>query len=76
MGKFPRRLLAALARAGTAESMLGDPSQRAARLGLLRQQLDEAVGAEQYERAAKIRDEISRLADPMPPASGVSEPTP
>jgi protein arginine kinase activator len=76
VGKFPRRLLAALARAGTAESMLGDPSQRAARLGLLRQQLDEAVGAEQYERAAKIRDEISRLADPMPPASGVSEPTP
>ena len=73
VGKVPRRMLATLARAGSTESVLGDPSERAARLGLLRQQLDEAVNAEQYERAAKIRDEIARLADPTltPPHSSV-----
>ena len=62
VGKGPKRLLAAMAREGSQESRLGDAVERAARLGLLRQQLDEAVQNEQYERAAMIRDEISRAA--------------
>lgn len=74
VGKFPHRLLAALARAGTSENVLGDPTERAARMGLLRQQLEEAVHAEQYERAAKIRDEMSRLATPTPGSSSHAPP--
>lgn len=63
IGKFPKRILASQKQSGNAESVLGSATERAARLGLLRQQLDEAVQAEQYERAAKIRDEMARLAD-------------
>jgi protein arginine kinase activator len=52
-----------------AESVLGGPEQRAGRIAALRKQLEEAVRTEQYERAAKIRDELRRLAEleGMPP---------
>lgn len=66
VGKVPKRQLESTARAGAQESLLGDAVERAARLGLLRQQLEEAVQAEQYERAAMIRDEISRAASVGP----------
>src|ERR1043165_5580736 len=46
-----------------AEGVLGGPEQRAGRIAALKKQLDEAVRTEQYERAAKIRDELRRLAD-------------
>ena len=43
-------------------------SDRAERLGELRRQLEDAVAAEQYERAASIRDEIRRVAGSGPRA--------
>lgn len=46
------------------ESLLGGESERRQKLELLRRHLDEAVAAEQYERAAALRDEIRRLAGP------------
>lgn len=47
LGKVPRR-------AGTGE-------QRQAALQRMRKQLDEAVASEDYERAARLRDEIQRV---------------
>lgn len=70
VGKVPKRLLEALKQAGNLESLLGDATERAARLGLMRQQLEDALHAEQYERAAKLRDEITKLADAGFPRHG------
>ncbi|MBX3317508.1 MAG: UvrB/UvrC motif-containing protein [Phycisphaeraceae bacterium] len=73
VGKVPLRLLQSMSGTPAGESLLGDAVERAARLGLLRQQLEEAVHAEQYERAAMIRDEIAKAADSH---SGGPEPKP
>lgn len=65
VGKTPRGMLQ---RAGPArEAVLGGTQEHVERLKLLRRQLDDAVRAEQYERAAALRDELRRLggaADP------------
>jgi protein arginine kinase activator len=68
VGKVPKRLLAGGPKASPVarrapENILGDREQRAGRMNALRKQLEEAVAAEQYERAAKIRDEIRRLSE-------------
>ncbi|MBN8643810.1 MAG: UvrB/UvrC motif-containing protein [Planctomycetes bacterium] len=44
------------------------------RMTLLRQQLSEAVASEQYERAAVIRDELSRVTEPAPRATSENPP--
>jgi protein arginine kinase activator len=70
VGKLPRRTLAASRLSqgsGTAarglEAVLGGAEERAKRLTAIRMQLDEAVSSEQYERAAKLRDELRRLSE-------------
>jgi protein arginine kinase activator len=68
VGKMPRRALAGgrtgeTPPGGRLASVLGDAAQRAGRISALRKQLDEAVQAEQYERAAAIRDELRKLTD-------------
>jgi protein arginine kinase activator len=45
-----------------------DAAQRAQRILLLQKQLEEAVKAEQYERAAALRDQIRTLAQAKGPA--------
>lgn len=64
VGKTPRGALErrrAEGGEGAEEAVLGDVRERAARIATLRKQLDEALGAEKYERAAILRDEIHRL---------------
>jgi len=72
VGKVPRRALTGARAAGPGaqrlEALLGGAAQRAGRLAALRKQLDEAVRAEQYERAARIRDEIRRMQELEGPA--------
>ena len=66
VGKVPRRALADSRRGEHPErlkALLGDQKERAERLATLRKQLDRAVTAEQYERAAAIRDEIRKVSD-------------
>lgn len=71
VGKIPRRALAASKAAGTPiEAMLGGVEERAERLAALRKQLERAVAAEQFERAARIRDEIGRLGGNEPAEAG------
>ncbi len=62
VGKVPCRALAA-SRTSTpqASALLGDEQERLQRTVLLRKQLDDAIASEQYERAAKIRDDLRRL---------------
>jgi protein-arginine kinase activator protein McsA len=43
-------------------TLLGDAQERAQKIQSLQRQLEEAVRAEQYERAATIRDEMRRLS--------------
>ncbi len=67
VGKVPRRALRA-SRAGggdegAIESVLGPAEERARRGRLLRQQMEAAISAEEYERAARLRDELSRLTE-------------
>lgn len=72
VGKVPRRALSGAQEpgAGRLETVLGGPEQRAGKAAALRKQLDEAVRAEQYERAATIRDELRRLLElEGPPAA-------
>ncbi len=62
IGKTPARMLAA-AQGGDVqaiERVLGDARERAERVALLRQQLEDALTNEQYERAATLRDELRR----------------
>ncbi|MCC6661554.1 MAG: UvrB/UvrC motif-containing protein [Phycisphaerales bacterium] len=65
VGKSPRR--AGRGGEAGAESITGGPKERAERLSILQKQLDQAVRAEQYEKAAKLRDEIRREAESAPP---------
>ncbi len=62
VGKQPKRLLSTAAAGRTSvDAVLGTAEERAKRLRAVRQQLDEAVQTEQYERAAKLRDELRKL---------------
>ena len=67
VGKLPKRALTGprvqVPGKKPAESVLGGPEQRAGRAAALKKQMDEAVRTEQYERAAKIRDELRKLMD-------------
>lgn len=62
VGKTPRRLM------GRGERGVADAAieERAERLRTLRRRLEEAVAAEQYERAARIRDEMRRVSGQEP----------
>lgn len=62
VGKVPRFALERSRAAGSSASMLGGDEERLARLGLLRRQLSDAVKQEEYERAARVRDELQRLS--------------
>jgi protein arginine kinase activator len=64
VGKIPRR---ASAGGGGAEAVLGGMEERARRLMALQKQLEESVRAEQYERAAQLRDEIRKASEVAPP---------
>ncbi len=64
VGKTPKRALEASRRADGGkpiDQILADASLHAQQVQLLRKQLDEAVAAEQYERAATLRDELTRM---------------
>ena len=65
IGKMPRRALGSSGGRAHArpESVLGDAAARAARVTALRAQLDQAIHAEQYERAATLRDELRRMTE-------------
>lgn len=64
VGKVPRRALAeGQSRGAAMESLLGSVEERAQRIASLRRQLENAIAAEQFERAARIRDEMSRLGE-------------
>lgn len=66
VGKAPRRALARVRSAGDRrqlEAILGDIEERAKQIRQLRDQLAVAVKAEQYERAAAIRDDLRRLTE-------------
>jgi protein arginine kinase activator len=83
VGKLPRRALTGAARKRPGpvqdvesrglDSILGGPAELTGRITALRRQLDEAVAAEQYERAAKLRDEIRKIeelaANPAAPSA-------
>jgi protein arginine kinase activator len=75
-GKIPRRALAASRLAGHGEDLLGSAEERTRRVTTLRRQLGEAIESEQYERAAKLRDEIQRLmaTDPGEERVGSADP--
>lgn len=63
VGKIPRRALSHRQAEGRdVEAILGDARSRAERLESIRKQLADAVECEQYERAARLRDELRRLA--------------
>jgi protein arginine kinase activator len=72
VGKVPRRLSRGetTAAAERAARLLGTMKDHQERIRLLRKQLAEAVGAEQYERAAAIRDELRRCGELPGPAAG------
>lgn len=48
-----------------AAALFGSAEERSKRLLILRKQLADAVNAEQYERAAQLRDEMRRLSTPQ-----------
>ena len=62
VGKLPRRALSG-SRTARPEPAGNDAAARAARITALRSQLDQAVRAEQYEHAARLRDELRRLTE-------------
>jgi protein arginine kinase activator len=63
VGKAPRRTATESARpiSERAGALFGTPEERSKRLIILRKQLAESIAAEQYERAAQLRDEMRRL---------------
>ena len=63
IGKIPKRALADLehSKQGT-ESLLGGVCDRERRLNQVREKLNKAVDHEDYEQAAMLRDEMTRLA--------------
>ncbi len=78
VGKIPRRALAA-SRGGDLpiEALLGSLEERAERLATLRKQIAEAVAAEHYERAARLRDELRALGSaPSSPGADLPEDRP
>jgi protein arginine kinase activator len=65
IGKVPRRALAARTKEASGsglESLIGGESERAQRLIQVRKRLSHAVDHEDYEQAAMLRDEMTRLA--------------
>jgi len=74
VGKSPRRPLsrAKAASATAPDARAVDPAQQAQRLAQLNKKLAEAIAAEQYEKAAKIRDELARLEGRGTEADGPS----
>ena len=78
VGKIPRRLLRERT-SGTGdggeslETLLGDAKHRAERLKALGEKLRKAVEQEQYEQAARIRDQI-RTASQLTGGSAADEP--
>ncbi len=66
VGKIPQAALERSRRAGEpgGAAILGSAIERARRVESLRKALEEAVAGEQYERAARVRDELRRLGDP------------
>lgn len=66
IGKSPKRA------GGAAAGQPGPPpppspaALRAGQIFTLKKQLEEAVKAEQYEKAARLRDELRRLSEPAP----------
>lgn len=70
VGKIPRRALTQTRSRGVEvegaagmAALLGGVRERTARLTTLRRQLQQAVESEQYELAARIRDELDRLSE-------------
>jgi len=82
VGKVPRRALESSRLRGpeALERLLGGMAERQERLSALRKQLQAAVQAEQYERAAQLRDELRRVSalapeiDDNPPEQGECSP--
>lgn len=71
VGKLPARA-GGQAAGSRSRAMAALVEERAQRLSALRRLLDDAVKAEQYERAAQLRDELRRLSDqttPPPPGA-------
>ncbi|MEM1331755.1 MAG: UvrB/UvrC motif-containing protein [Planctomycetota bacterium] len=73
VGKVPRRALDSSRSGRSLDEVLGDQAEREARLSQLREQLDDAVRSEHYERAGRIRDEIRRISG-MSGAARVDQP--
>lgn len=67
-GKVPRRLLGVEPAGEADQSLVAELAERAKRLAALRNELDGAVKSEQYERAARLRDELKRLSSQAPRA--------
>lgn len=66
VGKVPRAALErSRGRGEQGESaILGSAVERAKRVESLRRALEDAVAGEQYERAARLRDELRQIGDP------------
>jgi protein arginine kinase activator len=71
VGKRPRRALSSgrVSDAGVSEAVL-EAHRRADRIERLRRELGEAVRAEEYERAARLRDELAALTNPASGSGG------
>lgn len=69
-----QRMHNATAHSGRVPGMDAAEQERRARVGELRQQLDAAIRDEAYETAARLRDELARIAPALapdaPPAAG------
>lgn len=73
VGKFPRRALRDCQSLGDRDRvavLLGGQREREERLESIRKALAKAVRDEDYERAAMLRDELSRVSDLLEDASG------
>lgn len=78
VGKFPRRALKDIRAMGDAErveTLLGDIREREERLETIRKSLAKAVRDEDYERAAMLRDELSRVSELLDGSRPGSEPS-
>lgn len=83
VGKVPKRALSNCRSAGDSsriESLLGNVRQREERLESLRQRLAKSINDEEYEQAAMLRDELTRLTtlagsqiEPRPQGTHTSE---
>ena len=78
IGKVPRRALSALSDTSDPkrlENLIGGASEREQRLEQVRQRLAAAVKHEDYEQAAMLRDELTRIASLPTKASAQIETT-